>query len=125
MKRFGILLFSVIALMSCTTAQEKGADVINKVVPAAEFKKLISDDVQLIDVRTADEYSKGKIGNAKNIDFYGANFKNEMAKLDKNKRTLVYCHSGGRSGKTASMLKSMGFKEVYDLKGGYSGWPYK
>ena len=126
MKKFAIVLFSAMALISCTTeAQEKDSDVINKVVAAAEFKKLITDDAQLIDVRTPEEYNKGKIANAENIDFYESNFKSEMAKLDKNKRTLVYCHSGGRSGKAAKMLKDMGFKEVYDLKAGYSGWPYK
>lgn len=127
MKRFGILLFSVVALMSCTTAQEKekGGDVINKVVAAAEFKDMITDDVQLIDVRTPEEYNGGKIAHAENINFYDSNFKSQMAKLDKNKRTMVYCAAGGRSGKAAKMLKDMGFKEVYDLKDGYGNWPYK
>ena len=78
---------------------------------------------QLIDVRTPKEYNEGHIGAAKNIDFYGATFKTQMEKLDRNKPVLLYCHSGGRSGQALTMLKSMGFKEVYDLKGGWSSWP--
>lgn len=95
-----------------------------KVVSAAEFKKLMTKKgVQLIDVRTPQEYSNGKIGNAKNVDFYGSSFKAELNKLDKTKPVLIYCHSGNRSGQAVSIMKSMGFKEVYDLKGGWSNWP--
>ena len=97
---------------------------IFKVVSAAEFKKLMTKKgVQLIDVRTPQEYSNGKIGNAKNIDFYSSSFKTDINKLDKSKPVLVYCHSGNRSGQAVNMMKSMGFTEVYDLKGGWSNWP--
>lgn len=99
---------------------------INKVVSAAKFKELLStEDAQIIDVRTPGEFEAGNIAASTNVDFYGDNFKNELAKLDKTKPLLVYCKSGGRSGKAASMMKAMGFEEVYDLKGGYSGWPFK
>jgi rhodanese-related sulfurtransferase len=97
---------------------------IFKVVSSKEFKTLMSKKAaQLIDVRTPKEYNDGHIGAAKNIDFYGSTFKTQMEKLDRNKPVLLYCHSGGRSGQALTMLKSMGFKEVYDLKGGWSSWP--
>ncbi len=83
------------------------------------------EDIQLIDVRTPGEYSDGKIADATNIDFLGADFKGEIAKIDLSKPTLIYCASGGRSGKAARMMKDMGFTEVYDLKGSYNGWPFK
>ena len=99
---------------------------INEVVSAVKFKELLgTEDAQIIDVRTPGEYKAGNIAASSNVDFYGDNFKNELTKLDKTKPILVYCKSGGRSGKAASMMKSMGFEEVYDLKGGYSGWPFK
>ena len=97
---------------------------IFKVVSSKEFKTLMSKKgAQLVDVRTPKEYNDGHIGVAKNIDFYGSTFKSQMEKLDRNKPVLLYCHSGGRSGQALTMLKSMGFKEVYDLKGGWSSWP--
>ncbi|MDX2361316.1 MAG: rhodanese-like domain-containing protein [Crocinitomicaceae bacterium] len=126
MKQIFILFVAFVALASCSEAQvsEGGEAVVNKVVSAAEFKDMVSDDVQVIDVRTAEEYAAGFIGNATNIDYYGANFEDELKKLDMNKTTLVYCAAGGRSGKAAWLMKELGFTEVYDLQGGYGKWPY-
>ena len=139
MKKVGIVIAGLLLSVSCSEAQPENSvaensepvvqqqeQTINRVVLASEFQeKLDLKDRQLVDVGTADEYAGGKIADAENTDFYGSDFKAQMAKLDKNKPVMVYCHSGGRSGKAAGMLKDMGFKEVYDLKGGYSGWPYK
>lgn len=127
MKQVFVLIFAVMALVSCSEAQEKPSSdgVINKVVSAVDFKAMITDDVQLIDVRTAKEFNGGKIDGATNIDFFGENFEAELNGLDKSKKTLVYCAVGGRSGKAAGVMKKLGFKEVYDLKGGYGNWPYK
>ena len=49
-------------------------------------------------------------------------FKEQVLKLNKNKPVVVFCHAGGRSAKASLMLDSLGFKEVYDLRGGYSSW---
>ena len=99
---------------------------IFKNVKAAEFKKLIDAGHGIIlDVRTADEFKKGHIEGAVNIDFYGQTFKENLNKLDKSKAIYVYCHSGGRSGKSMKMMTTMEFTEVYNLIGGFSNWPYK
>ena len=131
MTKFTFLVAGFFLFTSCSDAQVKSTPessqegTINQVISAKEFKEKLGDEnIQLIDVRTAEEFNAGKIGNASNIDFYGDNFQNELEKLDKSKPVMVYCASGGRSGKTANMMKSMGFKEVYDLSGGYKGWPY-
>ena len=126
MRNLFILAIAFISLTACSEAQTESNGVINKVVSASEFKDLAGhENIQLIDVRTASEYNGGKIGDAVNIDFYASDFKAQIDKLDKSKKTLVYCAAGGRSGKADNMMKSMGFKEVYDLKGGYGNWPYK
>ena len=110
---------------SIVTAQETN-QVINKVVSAKEFKTLLEkENIQIIDVRTPGEFAEGYIPNAVNIDYFGSDFKSEIAKLDKSKTTLIYCKSGGRSGKAGKMMKKLGFKEVYDLEGGFSRWPFK
>lgn len=85
-------------------------------------KKIENKSVQLLDVRTPEEFNNGAIGNAKNIDYYAASFKEQLLHLDKNMPVAIYCKSGGRSGRTAKILMSLGFKEVYDLKGGYLNW---
>lgn len=95
----------------------------SKVISQTEFKKGIQNkDAQLIDVRSPEEFKSGHIKNAKNIDYNGANFKTQMAKLDKTKPVYVYCAAGGRSAKAAKVLTELGFKKVYDLKGGYGSW---
>lgn len=132
MTKIIILITGFFFFTSCSDAQTKNgmesseAGVINKVVAAKDFQaKLGDENIQLIDVRTPAEYSAGKIGYASNVDFYADDFKAQLEKLDKTKPTLIYCASGGRSGNAASMMKDLGFQEVYDLQGGYKGWPFK
>lgn len=126
MSRIALVLLTFIALSSCSEAQNDGEQTgTKKVIPASEFKAMLSEDIQLIDVRTAQEVAGGKIGDAQNIDINGASFKAELEKLDKSKKTLVYCAAGGRSGRAAQIMQDMGFEEVYDLQGGYGNWPYK
>jgi rhodanese-related sulfurtransferase len=87
------------------------------------FLKL--DDVQLIDVRTPEEYKTGFIADAQNIDFFSSTFAEDISKLDKSKPVLLYCKSGGRSAKCAKKLLSAGFVKIYDLEGGISKWKHK
>ena len=90
-----------------------------KILEVQTFKdSVINKKVQLIDVRTPDEYQSGHIEDAKNIDFYSGKFTTEFNKLDKEKPVYIYCRSGSRSKQTATKLTAMGFKEIYDLKGG-------
>ncbi|WP_456442001.1 rhodanese-like domain-containing protein, partial [Psychroserpens sp.] len=78
-------------------------------------KEVIGKDVQLVDVRSAKEYSQGHIDDAVNIDIASQeNFKQEINKLDKSKPIYIYCHSGGRSNRASKVLEAAGFKEIYD-----------
>ena len=61
-------------------------------------------------------------GGAAQIDFYRDDFREELAKLNVNTPVYVYCRSGNRSGQAAKMMKSMGFKTVYNLEGGIGAW---
>ncbi|HIP37390.1 MAG TPA: rhodanese-like domain-containing protein [Crocinitomix sp.] len=111
-----------------TTAEEvvKEKEPVFRNVSAEEFKSLLtSNPGTLVDVRTAKEFRGGYIAGAKNIDFYGASFKDEMATLNKDLPVYVYCQSGVRSEKTMLILQELGFKEAYNLIGGYRTWPYK
>ena len=117
-----ILILILISLFSCK-APPKEVKLLDK----KDFSTLVytNKNIQLIDVRTADEYLEGKIKNAVNIDFYSINFKAQLSHLQKNKPIAVYCKKGGRSAKAASLLEEMGFKEIYDLKGGFQSWTTK
>jgi len=69
----------------------------------------------ILDVRTPEEFADGHIDGAINIDYYADGFKQKLAALSHNKTYLVYCRSGNRSRTTLSMMKSLGFKAVYNV----------
>ena len=122
-----VAFVAIIMLVSCESkAQDKKGNeskaVIEKVDPSTFDKVISQKEVQLVDVRTPQEYAQGHIGNAKNINLFDPNFQKNLLKLDKNKPVYVYCRSGHRSGKASKILKKLGFKKVYDLKGGYLNW---
>ncbi len=94
-----------------------------KSLNAADFKTAIADkNVQLIDVRTAQEFQQGTIGNAKLIDIYSRDFEQQIEKLDKTRPVAVFCHSGARSLHAAKVLANKGFSEIYNLRGGIVTW---
>ena len=130
MKIFGILLMTTLFL-SCSSAQEETSNGTNQtdegaivtLVDNSEFKKLMKKEgAQLVDVRTPGEIANGKIADAKEMNINDANFKENLNSLDKEKPVLVYCASGRRSARAVSMMKSMGFKEIHELRGGYNAW---
>lgn len=90
---------------------------------AEEFSKLItSDKVQILDVRTADEYAESHIPGSKNVDVLQSDFEQRTADiLDAAKPVAVYCRSGKRSMVAAAKLIARGMK-VYNLDGGILQW---
>ena len=107
-----------------TTAQDV---IVSEVVSAEVFQRKLSetDNVVILDVRTSEEVADGYIEGAINIDFRSPDFQTTISELDKNATYMVYCASGGRSGNTATLMKELKFKEVYDLKEGFKGWSSK
>ncbi len=85
-------------------------------------KKIASEKYLLIDVRTAEEFAAGHIQGAINIDYYSADFSNQIEKIGKEKPVLLYCRSGNRSAKSMQMMYEMGFVEVKHLDGGIKAW---
>jgi rhodanese-related sulfurtransferase len=88
----------------------------------ANFNNAIKGKVgTLIDIRTPKEYNDYHIPGAKMIDYKNDNFKTEFGKLDKKVPVLIYCRSGGRSGRATKVLEGMGYK-VYNLDHGMIDW---
>lgn len=120
MKALRILATLTIALLFSNCS--KGQNVATIAVPEFETKLKATENAQLVDVRTAGEYSEGHLDHSKNIDWNGNSFEAEVQKLDKSKPVFVYCLAGGRSKKAANKLKELGFTTVYDMEGGYMKW---
>lgn len=111
------ILLSIILLAACNSQSQN-------VLDPSEFKASLEskENAQLLDVRTPEEYKDGFIPNAINIDYKNANFTDKIKDLDKSKPVYVYCLAGARSASAAEILAKNGFKEIYDLKGGYLKW---
>lgn len=113
------------ALLGVFCAKAQTNDSIIKRLTSEKFIEAIKDStVQVIDVRTITEYNQGHLKGAKKVDFLRPT---EFQSYFENKDTLqpvyLYCRSGNRSMNAAKYLKKRGFKEIYDLRGGYSGLP--
>ena len=89
----------------------------------AEFSKYVTEDgVQLLDVRTPEEYEEGHIAGARNINVFDRDFIDEaLSLLDKSRPIAVYCRSGKRSADAARQLSKQGYT-VTNLKGGILDW---
>jgi rhodanese-related sulfurtransferase len=113
------LLLTALVLPAGLTANAQVA-----ALPPAEFQKKMASvpNAQVVDVRTAGEFGQGHIKSARNMDWWGGAFDKQAAALDKNRPVFVYCLSGARSSSAAKKLRSLGFREVYDLKGGLYQW---
>jgi len=114
--RFFCTLTAALFFLACNTnAQNLDANAFEQ--------KINAGGVQVLDVRTAGEYSGSHLKNVMLADWTDkAQFAERVKYLDKNKTLLVYCAAGGRSGQAAVWLKEQGFKEVINLQGGITAW---
>lgn len=116
--RLSILFCSITLLAGAALrAQEKLA-------PAVFLDSLASpNNSVLIDVRTPEEYAKGSLAAAQNIDWNNKNtFDEKIAKLNPSAPVYLFCQSGGRSAKASLYLQQRGFI-VYELQGGFMQLP--
>ena len=139
MKNKILLFIAVIALMGCNnpatsqdtaTADSPTVEIdqnqpIYQKLSGQIFKAKLAaaTDPIILDVRTPKEVAGGTLPNAMVINIYDDNFQEQLKGLDNTKPVFVYCKSGGRSGQAMSMMKGLGFQEVYDLVGGYTAFP--
>jgi rhodanese-related sulfurtransferase len=76
--------------------------------------------IVLLDVRTAKEYATGHIPGAVHVPI--TEIGEKVKKLKKDKDIVVFCQNGNRSIWAIKRLMGMGYKNLYNLKGGYRAW---
>jgi rhodanese-related sulfurtransferase len=91
------------------------------VEPGEAYDMILSDPfVIVLDVRMPEEQKHdGKIANSILIPL--PYLRNNLHKLDKSKKILVYCHTGNRSREAVRLLSENGF-EAINLNGGIAKW---
>lgn len=82
----------------------------------------VRDSVQVVDVRTAEEFSQKHIPSSLNVDVNDPHFVDSVKTLLGDATNVaVYCRSGVRSAKAAGMLSKAGLN-VSNLDGGIQAW---
>jgi rhodanese-related sulfurtransferase len=76
----------------------------------------------LLDVRTSDEFSRGRISGSINIPLDQIPDKVETILPDKNKTVYVYCLSGSRSVQAVSLMRQLGYNNTFDMISGMMAW---
>jgi rhodanese-related sulfurtransferase len=114
----------ILLLITCLFTLQLGwSDDTDYLRDSETYNELMKDhSIQLVDVRTADEFNEGTIGKAQNIDYLSEDFTVKLKNLNKDEPVYVFCRSGNRSEKARKIMLDLGFKEVYDLQGGYNAW---
>ena len=107
----------IISLLSCNLNK-------SNLISAHDFDEMIRIDKSsiIIDVRTPEEFNKGHLRNSLNVNWLDENFDENLNIFSKDLPVMVYCLSGGRSSKANERIKSLGFKNVYELDGGILEW---
>lgn len=92
------------------------------VISVHDLKEMLDRDeeLQILDVRTADEHAGYHIPGA--IHIHWPDIRTEYDKLEKERPVAVLCGTGVRSGTACSMLKQKGFSLIYNVAGGYTAW---
>lgn len=122
MKRLFLFISLVMALFFVSCKDKSVAEEV-KVISVEEVREAMGNgEFQLIDVRTIEEFGEGHLKNAKNICVTDDDFKEKVAKLNRNEPVYLYCRSGKRSARAGEILREMGFTEIYDMDGGILKW---
>ncbi len=120
-----IVLFLIVAVSVISSCKPKNEGIVDITIEDLQVVLNNDKDVQLIDVRTSDEWADGIIDNAIKINVTADNFeKLAIEKLDKSKPVYIYCRSGGRSKIASEILLKNGFTP-YNVLGGYMAWEEK
>jgi rhodanese-related sulfurtransferase len=121
-KLAGLALVVLLLVSACSS----GSDTATiELVSPAEAAQVIDDDpagLVVLDIRTPEEFNEVRLAGSLNVDFYDADFADQLDTLDKNDPYVMYCRSGNRSSEAIKTMKELGFVEVYEIDGGIVNW---
>lgn len=135
MKQFFQNLFNKQKQKEHTTETAKQCCAVEKTPAVDEFSidpetfhELVGKKMQikLIDVRRPEEYNEGHIGHAQLLPVQELSQERiDALGVKKDDEILLYCRSGGRSGKALEQFLQLGYKNVKHLNGGILAWQEK
>lgn len=130
---FFVLLIAVLIFASQLNTRPSGPDSLAgfEDVTVEEAKKMIEEDVFVLDVRTPGEFNSSHIEGATLIpvtNSAGSNLSPDQLlearinEVPKNRKILVYCRTGRRSAAASKILVAAGYTQVYNMQDGITAW---
>jgi len=121
------LLVLIVLLGGCSGGGEGNSDNQTiKDVSMEEAFALMEDNqgegFVIVDLRSAEDYARGHIQKAINIDYQSADFAERLAELDREDIYLLYSQKDEVSGEVLDMMAELGFSHVYNMLGGMDRW---
>lgn len=113
---------SILSPVEPLTLCEFPADTAAFSIEAEAAKALISQGVQLLDVREAFEFQSGHIPQAIHLTLAQLRSEVPTGVLNGDQPILAYCQKGQRSLEAARILRTLGYNPVYSLAGGMGSW---
>ena len=103
---------------------KKEAQAKIKNISSPDLKKAMDagEKMLLIDIRTEAEFLAGHLDQSIWIPRGKLEFELLKKTLDPNVKIVLYCRTGSRSALACSDIQDMGYKNVFDLDGGFAGW---
>ena len=91
-------------------------------ISVAEAREKLQDGgaVQIVDVRTPEEYAGGHVPGAANIPHMA--ILPRKGELASDKELVFICQMGQRSALACEFASAAGFKELYNVEGGTEAW---
>ncbi|WP_369434521.1 rhodanese-like domain-containing protein [Psychromonas sp. MME1] len=90
-----------------------------KQVHGRDVRGLVENGAYIVDVREIDEYQLSHIKGAVNLPL--SEIRERVNELPSDQTIYVHCRSGQRSYNAVLALQKMGFKDVYNISGGFMG----
>jgi rhodanese-related sulfurtransferase len=91
-------------------------------IEPSEAVAMINNDGVVVDLRSAEAFSRGHIVNAKNVPYDELDTQQGKLEQFKSKPVIAVCDAGMTSTKAVASLRTSGFDSAYSLKGGMTAW---
>jgi len=108
------LLLAATALLASSTVFAHGDHKHNEQTREQVAWQQIDHGALIIDARTAKEYAQGHVAGAINIPFDVALSQFSALEIRKDRKVVLYCRSGNRSGRALASLKNAGYTNLHN-----------
>jgi len=95
---------------------------VGGVSPLEAVNLINRENAQVIDIRTAEDFTRGHVAGAINVPFKQLSEAGEKVQRFKERPVLVCCQSGSNAGAAARQLRGLGVRDARVLAGGVNAW---